>query len=71
MKEVGNLFKSLELICKIGELESTSIKEEVDWKTRMVGTIPGIEFPSDWKELSPEEQKRRLDGSVDILGKNT
>ena len=60
------LFKSLEMICKIGELESKTKTEEIDWKKRMVGALPGIEFPADFDSLSDEEKLRRLDGAVAI-----
>ncbi len=54
------------MICKIGELESKTKAEEIDWKKRMVSTLPGIDFPDGFDELSEEEKLRRLDGAVAI-----
>lgn len=54
------------MVAKMGEVFADTDEEKNTWKKRMLGTVPGIDFPEDWDTLSEEEKKRRLDGAIDF-----
>lgn len=62
-------FKAVGLACAIGELLCDKPEEKNAWKKKMLGTIPGINFPEDFDSLPEEEKQRRLNGAVDIMTK--
>jgi hypothetical protein len=41
--------------------------EKAKWNKRMIGTIPGIDFPEGFDELPAEEREKKLAGALEIL----
>ena len=56
--------KSVGLVCALGKVLCSDNKEKNSFDKRIVGTLPGIDFPEDWDQLPEEEKRRRLDGAL-------
>lgn len=70
-KPESNPFKTVALIASLGKIigGAETVKEENDWKKRMLTAgmgSAGLSFPDDWDSLTEEEKARRLDGAIDI-----
>lgn len=66
-KEEEKQFAPVKAICAMGNLLCDTDKEKADWKKRMIGTIPGIDFPENFNQLSDEERNNRLDKVLEVL----
>lgn len=69
-KEKGRIsgeFGMIAAIAKMGDILCEKQEDKLDWKKRMLGTVPGIDFPKDWENLPEEEKQRRLDGAIEQL----
>ena len=51
----------------MGELLGNTAKEKVDFKKRILGTLPGISFPDDFDGLPDEEKERRINRALDAV----
>jgi hypothetical protein len=60
-------FDPVKMVCAMGEILNTTPEDKNNWKKRMLGTIPGIEFPEGFDELPEEEKQRRLNGALEVL----
>lgn len=60
-------FGSLKMVVALGSLMAGNDQEKVDFQKRMIGTVPGIDFPEGFDDLPAEEKKRRLDGAIEVL----
>jgi hypothetical protein len=60
-------FGSLKMVVALGSLMAGNDQEKVDFQKRMIGTVPGIDFPEGFDNLPIEEKKRRLDGAIEVL----
>ena len=60
-------FSPVKFACAIGDILCSTEEEKNNWKKRMLGTVPGIEFPEEFDGLPEEEKKRRLDEAAKIL----
>ena len=60
-------FGSLKMVVALGSLMAGDDQEKVDFQKRMIGTVPGIDFPEEFDSLPIEEKKRRLDGAIEVL----
>lgn len=54
-------------IAKLGELICDKQKDKNAWKKKMLGTIPGIEFPDNFDSLPEDEKEERLDKAIGQL----
>lgn len=71
-KELGKpdpFLKTVALAGAIGELFCNNKKDKNAWKKRMLGAVPGIDFPEDFDKLSEEEKEKRLNGALDVIKK--
>jgi hypothetical protein len=65
-----DIFKSIALVAKMGELLTTDKKEANDWKVRMLKAglqDKGLIMPEDWPTLSEPEKEKRLNGAIEQL----
>ncbi|MFA5196043.1 MAG: hypothetical protein WC401_09635 [Bacteroidales bacterium] len=60
-------FGSLKMVVALGSLMAGNDQEKVDFQKRMIGTVPGIDFPEEFDSLPIEEKKRRLDVAIEVL----
>jgi len=60
-------FGSLKMVVALGSLMAKDDKEKVDFQKRMIGTVPGVDFPEGFDQLPEEEKKRRLEGALEQL----
>lgn len=60
-------FKNVAAICALGEILHEKPEEKAAFKKRIIGTVPGINFPDDFDKLSAEEKNKRLDGALSVL----
>lgn len=66
-KRVDPQLKAVAGICALGEILCKKPEERNSFKKRILGTIPGIDFPEDFNSLPETEKQRRLDGAVNLL----
>jgi hypothetical protein len=65
-----DVFKTVAMVAKMGEIFGNTQKESNDWKARMLKAgleNKGLIMPSDWNSLTEEEKQHRLDGVIKIL----
>ena len=60
-------FDSVKMVCAFGSILCDTPEEKNKWNKRMLGTIPGIDFPEDFDKLSEEEKAKRLNGALNVL----
>jgi hypothetical protein len=60
-------FEPVKMVCAFGALLTSTPEERANWDKRMLSTIPGIDFPDDFDQLSVEEQQKRLDAAKGVL----
>jgi hypothetical protein len=60
-------FDPVKMVCKMGEVLCNTTEEKVDWNKRMIGTIPGIDFPDEFDSLPTEEKEKRLNSALEVL----
>ncbi len=60
-------FDPVKMACAVGDLLCQTADEKANWKKRMLGTVPGIEFPEDFDQLPAEERERRLTAATEVL----
>jgi len=63
---MSDILKSASMVAMFGELLCDSPKEKNDWKKRMLNTVPGMNFPEDWDDLSEDEKQSRLDKAIAV-----
>ena len=56
--------KSAGLVALLGDVLCDNLKEQNDWKKRMLNTIHGISFPEDFDSLPEKERGERLDKAI-------
>lgn len=64
------LFKSMQMLAKMGEVLSPDQKSANDWKERILRAGlegRGLIMPEDWATLSEDEKERRLNGAIGAL----
>lgn len=59
--------KSVSMVCAFGQIMGGTQKEKNAWDKRMLGTLPGSNFPDDWDSLPEAEKTRRLKGAKDQI----
>jgi len=62
-------FKTVSLICGIGQLLCKTKEQKNKWDKKMLGTINGLNFPDNWNSLSEAEKEKRLKGAKGELKK--
>lgn len=67
MRRKNKQFKTVSLVCVLGNILCDTLKEKNKWDKKMLGTIKGIDFPDDFDKLPEKEKKRRLEGAKGIL----
>jgi len=68
--EPENPFKAVIMMAKMGDLLTTTQKDNNDWKARMLRAgleNKGLIMPEDWDSLSENEKENRLNGVIEIL----
>jgi hypothetical protein len=60
-------FDPVKAICALGNIMCEGADEKAKWNKRMIGTIPGIDFPEGFDELPAEEREKKLAGALEIL----
>ena len=60
-------FKAVRMAAALGDIMCEKKEDKNAFKSRMIWTIPGIEKPQDWDQLSEEEKERRINGALDCL----
>jgi len=69
MKEkerVDNLFGTISMVAKIGEIMCDDKKSANDWKKRMITAGLPVTFPDDWETLSEEEKESRMNKALEV-----
>lgn len=70
-KQVDEMFSSIAMVAKMGELLTTDKKQANDWKLRMIKTgLPenAVIMPENWDKLSEDEKQSRLDRVIAKFG---
>lgn len=65
-----DMFKTVVMIEKMGDILGTNQKEKNDWKARMLKAglgNKGLIMPDDWDTLSEVEKEKRLNGAINVL----
>jgi len=62
--ECDRRFGAVAAVAKLGELLCNKPEEKNAWKKRMLGTVPGVDFPDDFDALPEGEKQKRLDGAI-------
>ena len=64
-----DVFKSIAMIAKMGELLTNTQSEANDWKARMLkaGMGEGLRMPDDWGTLSEDDKQARLDRAIQAI----
>lgn len=65
--EFDKRYKPVKMVAALGDILCNTTEEKANWKKRMIGTIPGIEFPDDFDNLPAEEKERRLNKALEVL----
>ncbi len=64
-KPLSDQVRATALIATLGDVLCETQEDKNTWKKRMLSAgIPGIDFPSNWDQLSEDEKARRLDGAL-------
>lgn len=62
---IDRQFGMVGAIAKLGDILTEDETAQAKWKRRMLEAgLPGLDFPDDFEQLSPEEQNRRLDAVI-------
>ena len=62
----ADFLKTVCNVAKMGDILCDTIEGKNAWKKRMLGTINGIDFPTDWDKLSETEKEKRLDSAINM-----
>jgi hypothetical protein len=65
-----DVFKSITMIAKMGEVLAPDQKSRNDWKTRILKAglkNKGLIMPDNWESLSEDEKEKRLNGAIEQL----
>lgn len=60
-------FNPVKMAVAFGSLISETKTEKNAFTKRMLNTIPGVDFPEDFDQLSEEEKERRMDEALKVL----
>lgn len=65
----GDMFKSIAMIAKMGEVLTNTQKDANDWKARMLkaGLGEGLSMPDNWETLSEDEKQARIDKAIQAI----
>jgi hypothetical protein len=66
-EECRHAFDPIKMMCAFGDLLGNTPEEKTSFKKRIIGTIPGIDFPDDFDKLPEEERERRINGVLGVL----
>jgi len=69
-KAIGNIdkkFGMVKMVASIGNILCNSDQDKAAWKKKMIGTMPGINFPDDFDKLDVNERNKRLDNVIKEL----
>lgn len=61
-----DIFAALKMVCLAGEVMFQG-KDVINFKKRMLKTVPGMDFPEDFDSLPAEEQEKRINGALEVL----
>ena len=66
-----SVFKSVEMVAKLGDVLCDTKKEKNDWKTRMIKAgleNQGLIIPDDWDSLDENTKEKRLNKLIELIG---
>ena len=65
--EINKRFGFVAAVAKMGELLCEKPEDKNNFKKRILGTVPGIDFPEDFNALPEAEKQARLDKAIAVL----
>ena len=65
--QVAPQLKMVAAMCALGDLLCSKPEEQNAFKKRILGTLPGMDFPDDFDALPEEEKARRLNAGAAVL----
>ena len=65
-KDDYNSFKTLKMVCSMGDMINNTAEEKVKFNKRML-SASGVTFPDDFDTLPIEEQEKRINLALDTI----